>query len=85
MDPSLCHKNRETQSSVSKVTVPQSGESEEGEGWEEEKRGVAGDGLHWLPTAEVHGRDDGQEKMRKEDDGCADDKKTIRMILITKL
>ena len=46
MDPSLCHKNRETQSSVSKVTVPQSGESEEGEGWEEEKRGVAGDGLH---------------------------------------
>ena len=85
MDPSLCHKNRETQSSVSKVTVPQSGESEEGEGWEEEKRGVAGDGLHWLPTAEVHGRDDGQEKMRKEDDGCADDKKTICMILITKL
>ena len=46
---------------------------------------MAGDGLHRLPTAEVHGRDDGQEKMRKEDDGCADDKKTICMILITKL
>ena len=85
MDPSLCHKNRETQSSVSTLTVPQSGDSEEGEGWEEEKIGVAGDGLHWLPTAEVHGRDDGQEKMRKEDDGCADDKKTICMILTIKL